>query len=153
MRHRSILAGAALSCLGAVGCAKSPTSILTLVDADPSAPPILILRTVVARVSDPSMVSYGQQASPNTSDAAGRPGPYGFPFALDLTVDPSFAGPVTVTIEGIDWDTYAVIASGSTTADVTAQQQTHASVTLFPIGAGAGDGGTDGDGPSDAGAD
>ena len=39
------------------------------------------------------------------SDAADRPGPFVFPLVLSLTVDASLAGPVTVTVEGLDWDT------------------------------------------------
>jgi hypothetical protein len=148
MKQRLFVAGLAVVGFAAVSCAKSPTSILTVVSADPSAPPILILRTSVARVSDPTVLSGTMQTSPTLSDASDRPGPYEFPFPLDLTVDPSLAGPVTLTMQGLDWDTYAVIASGSTTADVVAQQQTHASLTLFPVSGGGGDGG-----PSDAGTD
>ena len=44
-----------------------------------------------------------------------------FPFGLPLTVDASFAGPVIITIEGLDWDTHAVIARAPRHADVVAQ--------------------------------
>jgi hypothetical protein len=148
MKQRLLLSSAVLACVAAVGCAKSPTSILTVINADPSTPPLLVLRTLVQESSGAMLTSGGTESSPNLTDAADRPGPFVFPFALDLTVDASFAGPVTVTITGVDWDTYALLASGTTTAEVVAQQQTHASLTLFPAGAGAVDGG-----PSDGGGD
>ena len=138
---RAIVSGALLA-LGA-GCAKDPTSVGVTIDADPSVPPILIMRTTIARASDPTMRSSSERASPYASDAAGRPGPFVFPFAWKLTVDPSFAGPVIVTIEGLDWDTGATIASGGADAVVEAQQMTAAAVTLVPVRGGAGDGGTD----------
>jgi len=128
--------------LGA-GCAKDPTSVGVTIDADPTVPPILIMRTTLARAADPTMRSSSERASPYASDAADRPGPFVFPFAWKLTVDPSFAGPVVVTIEGLDWDTSAVLASGSADATVEAQQMTAAAVTLEPLRGGGGDGGTD----------
>jgi hypothetical protein len=50
---------------------------------------------------------------------------------MSLTVDASFAGPVVITIEGLDWDTNAVIATGSATADVVAQHETQTVVRLL----------------------
>ena len=35
-----------------------------------------------------------------------------------------------ITIEGVDWDTHAVTASGSATATVVAQKMSEASLTL-----------------------
>lgn len=138
---RAIVSSAVLA-LGA-GCAKSPTSVGVTIDADPTVPPILIMRTTLARASDPTMRSSSERASPYASDAGDRPGPFVFPFAWKLTVDPSFAGPVIVTIEGLDWDTGATIASGNADAVVEAEQMTAAAVTLVPVRGGAGDGGTD----------
>ena len=40
-----------------------------------------------------------------------------FPFDLSLTVDAELRGPVVVTVEGLDWDTNAVIASGTAPGD------------------------------------
>ena len=37
---------------------------------------------------------------------------------------PSFAGLVDITVEGLDWDTHAVIASGTTSGAVVAQKTT-----------------------------
>jgi hypothetical protein len=148
MKQRFLVAGAVLASFAAFGCAKSPTSILTVVSADPSTPPVLVLRTTVRQTGGAMLSSGAMQSSPTLSDAADRPGPYAFPFPLDLTVDATLAGPVTITIQGLDWDTYAAIAAGTTTAEVVAQQQTQASLTLFPAVAGSGDGG-----PQDGGAD
>jgi hypothetical protein len=127
----------------ATGCAKSSTSLFVGVDADPSVPPILILRTTIARADDPSVQSSASRASPYAGDAADRPGPWVFPVGLPLTVDPLFTGDVTVTVDGIDWDTSAVIASGSTAATIAAEKMTQTTLTLEPIRGGAGDGGTD----------
>jgi hypothetical protein len=139
--RRALGALALAAALAPAGCAKDATSVLVTVDADPSVPPILLLETIVAP-SDPNKASSTNFPSPNGGDAD-RPGPFVFPIALDLTVDASFAGPVVVTIEGLDWDTYAVIARGSTDATVQAQKRTNVSLTLEPIRGGAGDGGTD----------
>jgi hypothetical protein len=137
----AVAAAAALAL--AAGCAKDPTSVSVVVDADPSVPPILILRTTVAAAGDPSHQSSAQRSSMNQGDAADRPGPFVFPTALQLTVDSSFAGPVVVTVQGIDWDNYAVIGAGSADAVVEAQKTTEASLKLEPLRGGAGDGGTD----------
>jgi hypothetical protein len=132
---------AALSLAG--GCAKDATSVTVTVDADPSVPPILILRSTVTRANDPGQQSSADRSSSNPGDAADRPGPFVFPFALELTVDAAFAGPVIVTIQGLDWDTHALIAGGSVNAAVGAGKTTAASVTLEPIRGAGGDGGTD----------
>ena len=138
---RAVLAAAAL--LAAGGCAKDPTSVFVVIDADASVPPLMILRTTVTRAGDPSMQVSSERSSSVESDAADRPGPFPFPFGLKLTVDPSFAGDVVVTIEGLDWDTHAVLAAGSADAVIEAQGMTEASLTLEPVRGGAVDGGTD----------
>jgi hypothetical protein len=126
------------------GCAKDPTSVLVTVDADATTPALLILRTTVARTDNPATESSSERSSPAQGDAADRPGPFLFPFDLSLTVDPSFAGPVTITVEGLDWDTHAVTARGTTPATVVAQKSTTASLTLTGVvNTGSGDGGTD----------
>jgi hypothetical protein len=127
------------------GCAKDPTTVNVTVNADATAPPILILRTTVTDADDPSRVGSSERSSPYASDdAADRPGPFAFPTDIPLTIDPTFAGPVIVTVEGLDWDTHAVIAAGSTTGSVVAQATTMASLTLTAVTTGgAGDGGTD----------
>ena len=122
------LAGAL--CVGA--CAKDSTSVLTVIEADPAAPPVLLLQARIARADDPTRLSSSRFTSPNLGDAGDRPGPFVFPFAMSLTVDASFAGAVVITVDGLDWDTNAVIASGSTAADVVAQHDTDAVVRLLP---------------------
>lgn len=127
-RHLSLLGAVALACIA--GCAKDPTSVFLVVDADSTVPPILILRTVVERAGDPASRASVERSSNYGSDAADRPGPFLFPLGLPLTIDQTYAGPVIITIEGVDWDTHAVTASGSATATVVAQTMTDASVTL-----------------------
>ena len=126
------LAGAMLACaLGAGACAKDSTSVLTIIEAEAAAPPILLLQARVARADDPTRATSSRFTSANLGDAADRPAPFVFPFAMSLTVDASFAGAVVITIDGLDWDSNAVIASGSTTADVVAQRDTQATVKLL----------------------
>jgi hypothetical protein len=126
-----------------VGCAKDPTSVFVTMDADATVPPLLILRTTIARADDPATRSSAERSSPYASDAADRPGPFLFPLGLSVTVDTRFAGAVVVTVEGLDWDTRAVIASGNSRATVVAQQATQASLTLTAVTAPGADGGTD----------
>jgi hypothetical protein len=124
----AMLAACALS---AGACAKDSTSVLTIIEADTAVPAILLLQARVARADDPMRVTSGRFTSSNIGDAADRPAPFVFPHALPLTVDASFAGAVVITIDGLDWDTNAVIASGVTNADVIAQHDTQATVTLL----------------------
>jgi len=143
----------AAAALASSACAKSQTDVLTLVSADATVPPILILRVTVAGATGQSMGSLRSMA---VGDAADRPAPFSFPLSLPVTADPTLAGPVTITIDGLDWDTYAVIASGSAPAQVVPEQETAAAVTLAAVPGGAGaDGGTPdaGAGASDAGGD
>jgi hypothetical protein len=127
------------------GCAKDATEVLVVVDTDTAAPPILLLRASIGSRDDPSRVASSRRSSRNGSDAGDRPGPFVFPLGLSLTVDPSFAGLVDITVEGLDWDSDAVIASGTTSGGVVAEKTTTASVTLKPsMSAGA---------PADAGTD
>ena len=55
------------------GCAKDPTSVFVVVDADSTVPPILILRTVVERAGDPASRASAERSSNYASDAADRP--------------------------------------------------------------------------------
>jgi hypothetical protein len=125
------------------GCAKNPTTIVVPLGTDATAPPILILGTNVVSIADPTRTVSGLQSSSASSDAGDRPGPFLFPFYLPVTVDASLAGPVTVTIDGIDWDSSAVIATGSATAMVFAEQTvyTATAIVLSATGAPGGDGG------------
>jgi hypothetical protein len=136
-----LVAGVALS--ASAGCAKDPTSVFVTISADADVPPVLALRNSIARADDPGGGAISEQVSIAASDAADRPGPYVFPLVLSLSVAPSYAGPVIVTIEGLDWDTGAVNARGSTPATVAAQQTTSVSLTLAAVPLPPRDGGTD----------
>ncbi len=144
-RHRwwQTLTVAALSAaaLFGAGCAKDATSVLVTVGVDATVPSILILRSAVARADDPAHPVSSKRSSPYEGDAADRPGPFLFPLLLPVTVDASLAGPVVVTVEGIDWDTAAVNARGSAAAVVVAQQQTETSLTLTATPSDGGDAG------------
>ena len=132
----------AAAALGA-GCAKDATTVTVAVYADAAVPPILILRTAVARTNDLEQRASSDRSSPYASDAADRPGPFVFPLSLSVTVDASFAGPAVVTVQGLDWDTKVVTASGVGDAVVVAQNTTMAALTLVAVAVGATDGGRD----------
>jgi len=126
-----------------LGCANDPTSVFVVVNADSTVPPILILRTVVERAGDPASRASAERSSNYAGDAADRPGPFLFPLGLPVTVNQTYAGPVIITIEGVDWDTHAVTARGSASATVVAQKASEATLTLTAAASGGGDGGVD----------
>lgn len=125
------------ACLGA-GCAKAPTDVLTSVNADATVPPLLILRVTVVGSTG---TSSGGLRSTAQGDAADRPAPFTFPMLLPVNADPAAAGSVTITIDGLDWDTRAVLASGSTTARIVPEHETRAALTLSAVPGGGTDGG------------
>ena len=146
-----IRAAALLAAAGLGACAKNPTQILVAVSVDSSVPPLLLLRTTVESAANPNeRVSSSVRSLSENSDAANRPGPFLFPLQIPLGVDPSFAGPVTVTIEGLDWDSQAVLAAGSASTEVVADRQTGAAVTLTAASPATGDGGADAGAGADA---
>jgi hypothetical protein len=129
--HHKLFAGAVFVCaLSGGGCAKEPTSVITLIEADAAVPPVLQLGVRIAPADDPARASTSRFSSSNLGDAADRPAPFVFPFARSLTVDASLAGPVVITLEALDWDTNAVTAAGSTNAEVIPQRETQATVRL-----------------------
>jgi hypothetical protein len=142
-RNTRTAAALAAACLLGAGCAKDATSVTVTVDADSTVPPILILRTAVARAADPTRPVTANRSSPYEGDAAGRPGPFVFPLLLPVTIDARYAGPVVVTVEGIDWDTGTTIARGEATTAVVAQKDVQTSLTLTAAPPGGGDGGLD----------
>jgi hypothetical protein len=149
---RTTAAALVLLTVLSLGCASSPTTVLTDVGADATVPPILILQLEVARTANPSDMVMSLVQSLGLSDATDRPGPFTFPLAIPLGVDPRFACAVTITVNGIDWDTNAVIATGSAQAQVVPQQQTTAMLTLTAVPPSSGGDGGDGgaaDGSSD----
>jgi hypothetical protein len=113
-----------------LGCAKDPTTIVTEVGIDATVPPLLILRTGVASTTNLDRVFVAEQSSPEEGDAGDRPGPFRFPLALWLTVDASLSGPVLVSVQGLDWDTHAVVAEGSASGEVVAGRETRTALIL-----------------------
>lgn len=142
-RHAFRVAVLAVVLSAGAGCAKDATSVVVTIDADTAVPPILILRSVVAVQDDPARASTSTRSSNNEGDAGDRPGPFVFPLQLSLTVDASLKGLVDITVEGIDWDTYAITARGTTTGVVVPEHNIAASLKLSPVAPISGDGGTD----------
>lgn len=116
--------------IAAAGCAKDPTAVTTDIHVGANVPPLLRLRTRITLAADPARQSVAERSSSTLGDAADRPGPFLFPIRLQLTVDSSLAGPVVITVEGLDWDTDTVLARGATDAEVVAEATTAAVVTL-----------------------
>lgn len=114
----------------AAACAKDPTTIVTEVGTDATVPPLRILRTAIASTTNLERVFAAERSSLEESDAGDRPGAFRFPLALWLTVDPTLAGPVIVSIQGLDWDSHAVVAEGSGLGEVVAGGETRAVVIL-----------------------
>jgi hypothetical protein len=142
-RHAFAIAALATALACGAGCAKDATAVSVWVDVDATVPPILIIRTAVARADDPARQAAANRTSPYASDAADRPGPFVFPVDLSVTIDESFAGPVVITIEGLDWDSNVVTARGEGPATVVAQKTTAATVTMTAVAVGGSDGGSD----------
>ncbi|MEP6652111.1 MAG: hypothetical protein ABJA82_02065 [Myxococcales bacterium] len=143
-----------LACAAAIvggGCAKSPTVVGTTIATDDTVAPLLLLRAIAVSDGDPTRQASSSFHSLASGDAADRPGPYRFPLAFPVSVPASLAGSITLTIEGLDWDTGNVIARGATTAEVVKEQQTRANVTLTAVASTGGDAATDSDGDSDGG--
>lgn len=122
-----------LLALALAACAQSSTVVETTVNVDMAAPPLLLMRITVTSATDPARMSQSAIRSLLIGDAADRPAPFIFPLVLPVSVDPSFAGDVVILLEGLDWDTKAVVASGSTTATVVAEQKTQATLTLSAV--------------------
>jgi hypothetical protein len=131
-RHPLAVATLATALSIGAGCAKDPTAVSVTVNADTTVLPLLILRTIVTVPYDPAHTVSSERSSPYASDAGDRPGPFVFPLVIALTVDPSLAGDVTITVEGLDWDTHIITAWGDTAASVVAEKTTDASLTLHP---------------------
>lgn len=125
------------------GCAKSPTVVSTTIATDDAVAPLLALRALVVSDRDPTRQASSSFHSLASGDAADRPGPYRFPLDFPVSVPPSLAGSITLTIEGLDWDSGNVIARGATIAEVVTEQQTRAYVTLTVVSATGGNAGTD----------
>jgi hypothetical protein len=140
------LLASTLAPLLALGCAKSPTLINVQVSADDTVPPMMILRSKIAREADPLTAVPNEILSRSYSGDAGSPDPFRFPLLLPVAVPSGWSGAMTITVEGLSWDTGAVIATGSTAATATRETTTEAMLTLIgvPGQGGEGDGGGDG---------
>ena len=147
-----VLASAAASFGG--GCAKSPTVVNTTIATDDTVAPLLLLRAIAMSERDPTKQASSSFHSLASGDADDRPGPYRFPLDFPVSLPAALAGSITLTIEGLDWDTGKVIARGLTAAEVVKEGQTRAYVTLTAVAATDGDAGRDGGGgdPVDGGA-
>lgn len=138
-----LLLGSALA-LG--GCAKSPTRVLVTLSGDGTVPPFAILRGSVAR--DANAVGHTTVAvvAPVFGDSdADRPAPFSLPLDFLVPIPTGWSGSVNITVDGLDWDTNKVLATGTTVATATSEQTTRASLTLKGVpGGSSGDGGSDG---------
>lgn len=140
-----IAAGLALG-----GCARAPTVILTHVEVDSTVHPLFVLRATVTSDADPTITSTASYLSVAPGDAADMPAPYFFPMELPIDVTVSVTGAVTVTIEGLDYVTQAVVARGTGAGRVVKEQQTTAALVMTAVQNNGPDGGTASD---DGGAD
>ena len=139
---------AVLSLVGVLaleGCAKSPTVVMTQISVDDTVPPILQLRTTLSLDSDPSNVASNMFSSLFHGDAADRPAPYRFPMLIQVAAPPDWSGPATIVVEGLDWDTNKVNATGTAAAQVNAGQVSQAALTLTGVIIVDTDGGVDAD--------
>jgi hypothetical protein len=155
-RGRSILSFVVMAAMTIIpgSCARSPTVVLTEISVDATVPAIVQLRTTAALQTDPSQRISNMLSSLFRGAAPDRPAPYVFPMRLPIQVPPAWMGPVMITIEGLDWDTSAVNAAGSTTAEVVAAHQTSAALTLTGVASTTSpDGGADDDAAADVAAE
>ncbi|HEY5089680.1 MAG TPA: hypothetical protein VIK30_06905 [Polyangia bacterium] len=140
-----IAAGTAIS-----GCPKNPTVVLTTVNVDQTVPLLARLTLNVSSAADPSVHVSSQLVSSYPGLYDGGLLPFFLPAQFPISVDPTYiSGPVIVRVDGVDVDTDAILATGSTPAVVVPDQQTEAALTLTAVGHCAGDGGA-GDGGDDA---
>ena len=132
-----IVAGIAIS-----GCPKNPTVVLTTVNADQTVPLLARLTFNVTSAADPSIHVSSQLVSSYPVMYDGGLSPFFLPAQFPISVDPAYiSGPVIVRVDGLDTDTGAILASGSTPAQIVPDQQTEAALTLTAIGHCAGVGG------------
>jgi hypothetical protein len=126
------------------GCPKNPTVVLTTVNADPTVPALTELTLTLSSAADPAIHVSSSLVSlyPGSLDG-GLPAIF-LPAQFPLSVDPAYlSGSAIVRVDGVDNDTGAILATGSTPAQVVPDQQTEATLTLTAVGgcAPAGDAG------------
>jgi len=136
------------------GCAKPPSAIDVHITADDTVPLVTLLRSTVVRASDPSSPAVLKWVAAGGADPDAGVGGFLFPMVLHVGIHPTWSGPVSLTVDGLDfYVTDKVIATGTTQATIVSEQTTTASLTLTGVpggGGGAGDAGADSG--SDAGA-
>lgn len=137
-----------LAALGLSGCAKPPSLIDVRITADETVPLVTLLRSTVVRASDPSTPSVLRWVSAGGPDPDAAMAGFPFPLSLQVMINPSWSGPVSLTVDGLDfYVTDKVIATGTTEANVVKEQTTTAALTLRGLpgggGGGAGDAGPD----------
>jgi hypothetical protein len=143
-----ITAGAALG-----GCPKNPTIVLTTVSADQTVPLLTQMNLNLSSSADPGVHVSSSLVSPYPGLYDGGLPPFVLPAQFPISVDPAYlSGPVIVRVDGVDNYTGAILATGSTPAQVVPDQQTEASLTLTAVGHCATDGsdGSTCDGGADA---
>ncbi|HEY4186376.1 MAG TPA: hypothetical protein VGP07_14975 [Polyangia bacterium] len=155
-RAFSLLAVVALAA-GITACDSSTTVVVTVDVGDNSVPHFTQLVIKISSVADPTR-SLSQQfisTTPGYGTEGGLP-PIYLPQQDTFTIEPSYlSGPVLVEAQGLEIYGGEVLASGSVTADVVAQQKTAVTVTLRGLGmacapdGGVGDAGSACDGSAD----
>ncbi len=153
-RALSILAVAALA-LG--GCDSSTMLVVTVEVRDNSVPHFTQLVIDLSSVADPSrqLSQTFISTDPGYGTEGGLP-PVSLPRQVSFTLEPSYlSGEVLVEAEGREIYGATVLASGTATANVVAQQKTAVTVTLHGLGAAcSADGGVaDAASPCDGGLD
>lgn len=140
----------AIGLVAATACAKAPTVVNVQLSADTTVPPLLLLRTTIARPALPDVVASTTFLSRAAKGEAGLPGPFVFPLVLPVNVPPGWAGDVEIVVEGLSSDTAEVVARGRASATAVRETTTEASAALTAV---SGGGGTDGGATADGGAD
>jgi hypothetical protein len=140
---------------GLSGC-KDPTVVLTTVQAGGSSVPLFTQLTLtLSSAADPSIHVSSSLVSLYPGSYDGGLPPITLPAQFPVGVDPDYlSGAAVVRADGIDNGTGALLATGSTTAQVIPQKQTEATVTLSavtPCAMGVGDAGSSCDGGADGG--
>jgi len=136
--------------LTAGACTKTPSILWAHVSVDDNVPMLSDLRTTVVSLSHTGLEPSVQRES-LLSDAGGTPAPFAFPVVIPITLNAEYVGDVSLTAEGLDRATDAVVASGSKVTTVLGSKEMHVSVTMSLVEH-AGDPGGGAGGASDVGA-
>jgi hypothetical protein len=135
VRAVSTLAFAALAG-GFAGCDNSTVLVVKVDVQDYSVPPFTQLAIKISSVADPtrSLSQMFISTTPGYGSEGGLP-PIDLPQEIPFTIQPSYlSGPVLVEAQGLEIYSSEVLASGSATADVVANQEKTVTVTLHGLG-------------------